>query len=375
MGKRVEYGIFMPVGEGGWIRSTTAPRVPATYDLNRRVALLAESLGFDFLLAMAKWRGFGGVSQHWDRTLESLTTIAALAEATQRVRLMPTVHTLAFNVALVAKMMVTLDQISQGRAGLNVVSGWYPEELDQMGLWPQDITHAERYDVAREWVQALKRLWSEERVTFHGKYVHLDDCVSDPKPLQSPHPPIICAGNSETGLRFTIEEADASFILAPTHEEVVALSQRAKQLAASCGKSIKTYAMVMVIPGATDAAGKARMTAYNQGVDMVALKAGTARIQDEIRQAQARGETIGETLLQRLERARTPDPYIPGQPYVGSAASIARQFQEVIEAGDFDGFMLTFPDFIDDLDFFGRHVLPRLADAGFAQPALARSSA
>jgi pyrimidine oxygenase len=97
--KEVEYGVFMPVGEGGWIRSTTAPRVPATYAYNRQVAILAEQLGLDFLLAMAKWRGFGGASHHWDTTLESMTVITALAEVTTRVRLIPTVHTLAFNVA------------------------------------------------------------------------------------------------------------------------------------------------------------------------------------------------------------------------------------------------------------------------------------
>jgi pyrimidine oxygenase len=368
MGKPVEYGVFMPVGEGGWIRSTTAPRVPATYAYNRRVALLAEELGLDFLLAMAKWRGFGGASQHWDTTLESLTVIAALAEVTRRVRLMPTVHTLAFNVALVAKMLATLDQISQGRAGLNIVSGWYREELGQMGLWPKDITHAERYAVAREWVQALRRLWSEERVTFHGQYIHLDDCVSSPKPLQQPHPPIICAGNSDVGLRFTVEEAQASFINAPTHAEVAATSRRAKEIAATLGKTMKTYAMVMIIPGETDAEGVARMEQYNQGVDMTALQAGVTGHQEEISRAMAQGDMVSPTLQRRIDRATTPDPYIPGAPYVGCAAAIARQLQEVIEAGDLDGFVLTFPDFLGDLAFFGHCVLPLLAEAGFAQP-------
>lgn len=148
-----------------------------------------------------------------------VTVMTALAEVTTCVRLIPTVHTLAFNVALVAKILATLDQIAHGRAGLNVVSGWFRDELGQMGLWSEHISHAERYTVAREWVQALKRLWQEERVTFHGRHVHLDDCVSNPKPLQKPHPPIICAGNSETGLRFTVEAAQASFINAPTHAE------------------------------------------------------------------------------------------------------------------------------------------------------------
>ena len=54
MEKEVEYGVFMPVGEGGWIRSTTAPPVPATYAYNRQVAILAEQIGLDFLLVSNK---------------------------------------------------------------------------------------------------------------------------------------------------------------------------------------------------------------------------------------------------------------------------------------------------------------------------------
>jgi pyrimidine oxygenase len=368
MGKQVEYGVFMPVGEGGWIRSTTTPPVPATYAYNRQVAVLAEQLGLNFLLAMAKWRGFGGVSNHWNTTLESMTVMAALAEVTSRVRLMPTVHTLAFNVALVAKMIATLDQIAQGRAGLNIVSGWYREELGQMGLWPEHISHAERYEVAREWVHALKCLWQEERVTWHGRYIHLEDCLSNPKPLQRPYPPIICAGNSDTGLRFTVEEAQASFINAPTHAETAATSRRAKQIAVQLGKSVKTYAMVMIIPGETTAAGMARMQHYNAGVDMVALHAGVSGHLEELQRAQAHGEGGNPTLQRRIDRAQAPDPYIPGYPYVGSAEAIAQQLQEVIEAGDLDGFVLTFPDFIEDLRFFGERVLPLLAEVGLAQP-------
>jgi len=296
-----------------------------------------------------------------------MTVITALAEATSRVRLIPTVHTLAFNVALVAKMLATLDQIAQGRAGLNVVSGWFRDELGQMGLWPEHISHAERYAVAGEWVQALKRLWQEDRVTFHGRYVQLEDCVSNPKPVQKPHPPIICAGNSDTGLRFTVEEAQAAFINAPTHAEAAATSRRAKRIAGQFGKAIKTYAMVMIIPGQTDAIALIRMEQYNTGVDMVALQAGVANHLHEIQQAEAHEDTVIPTLQRRIDRATVPDPYIPGYPYVGSAVSIAHQLQEVIMDGDFDGFVLTFPDFIADLQFFGQRVLPLMADAGFAR--------
>lgn len=368
MTKPIDWGVFMPVGEGGWIRSTTAPPVPATWEYNRRVAVLAEETGLNFLFAMAKWRGFGGETGHWDKTIESITMIAALAEATKRPMLIPTVHTLAWNVGLVAKMIVTLDQISNGRAGLNIVSGWFTDELGQFGLWPENITHDERYEVAREWVQACKRLWTEDRVNFDGKYITLSDAYSDPKPVQKPHPPIICAGTSDTGLQFTVEEANACFLSGPTHEDVAAISRRAKQIAKDLGKRTLTYQMAMVIPGETVEEGFDRHLLYTEGTDMVAKKAGLNGALKEIEYAKANGIAVSDKLLRRVERSQTKDPYIPGFPYYGTPESIADQFEEMINDGDLDGFVLTFPDFIGDLEYFGRRVMPVLAERGLARP-------
>lgn len=116
-----------------------------------------------------------------------------------------------------------------------------------------------------------------------------------------PHPLIICAGNSETGLRFTVEEAQASFINAPTHAEAAATSQRAKQIAAQVGKPIQTYAMVMIIPGETTAAGLARMEHYNMGVDMVALHAGVPGHLEEMQ----RPRPVGRQCTRRCSGALT----------------------------------------------------------------------
>ena len=58
-------GVFLPIGKGGWIVSTESPRLGGSYDFNKRVTALTEKVGFDYAIAMAKWRGFGGVTQHW----------------------------------------------------------------------------------------------------------------------------------------------------------------------------------------------------------------------------------------------------------------------------------------------------------------------
>jgi pyrimidine oxygenase len=141
-----DIGVFLPIANGGWIMSSNAPKLDGSYAYNRQTAVLADELGLDFALSMAKWRGYGGATGHWDVSLDAQILIAALAEATRRVKLWTTVHTLLHNPAVIAKMMATLDQVSGGRSGLNVVTGSYKGEFDQMDAWPEGVDHDQRYE-------------------------------------------------------------------------------------------------------------------------------------------------------------------------------------------------------------------------------------
>jgi pyrimidine oxygenase len=71
--KPLDVGVFIPIGNDGWLISTTAPRYMPTFELNKEIVLKAESYGFDFALSMIKLRGFGGKTEHWDHNLESFT--------------------------------------------------------------------------------------------------------------------------------------------------------------------------------------------------------------------------------------------------------------------------------------------------------------
>src|SRR5580698_6592936 len=135
------FGVFLPMANGGWIVSKTTPPLDGSFALNKEVAILADRLGFDFILSMMKWRGYGGATDHWGTSLESMTMMAALAEATKRTKVWCTAHTLLPHPVVIDKMMATPDHISHGRAGLNVVSGAYRGEFEQMGMWRADLDH------------------------------------------------------------------------------------------------------------------------------------------------------------------------------------------------------------------------------------------
>lgn len=348
---KIDFGVFLPITNGGWILSEHAPVLDGGYNINKKAALLAEQYGLDFIMSMAKWRGYGGSTNHWGVSLESMTMMAGLAEATSRVKIYATVHTLLFNPAVAAKMFATLDHISGGRVGMNVVSGSYAGEFRQMGMWPEHLGHGERYDLAKEWMQIVKRLWSEETVTHHGQYFTMGDCQSLPKPLQQPRPTIICAGQSEKGMGFTIDEGDACFIGGRDLEELAAVSKRAKEMATERNKMIKTYAMFTIIPGATDEEAQARMKHYQEGADVEAIKG-------MLRSYGLEPDGRENSMVARAQSAFMTETIS------GSIASICARIHEILEVTNIDGMMLTFPDYVEDLTIFGRDILPQLKGIG-----------
>src|SRR5580658_7004628 len=98
----MQLGVFIPIGNNGWLISTTSPQYMPSFKLNKTVTLLAEQYGLDFVLSMIKLRGFGGPSEFWDHNLESFTLMAGLAAVTTRIRLFATVPTLAIPPAIAA---------------------------------------------------------------------------------------------------------------------------------------------------------------------------------------------------------------------------------------------------------------------------------
>ncbi|HXR94289.1 MAG TPA: pyrimidine utilization protein A, partial [Rhizomicrobium sp.] len=74
-----EFGVFLPVANGGWIVSRNTPLLDGGWAQNREAALIAEEEGLDFVMSMGKWRGFGGATDHWGTSLESVTMMAGIA--------------------------------------------------------------------------------------------------------------------------------------------------------------------------------------------------------------------------------------------------------------------------------------------------------
>jgi pyrimidine oxygenase len=342
------FGAFLPVAKGGWIISKTTPHLDGLWSQNLEAALAAEAAGLDFVMSMGKWRGFGGETDHWGVSMESVTMMAAIAQATSRIRIWATVHPLLHNPAVTAKMITTLDHISGGRAGLNIVAGAYRAEFDQMGAWREGMSHDDRYELAEEWTTIVKRLWSEPVVDFQGRYFTMKGCVSDPKPLSRPRPELICAGMSERGLRFAVGAVDACFIGGRTVQERRDASRRAKRIAAELGRTTRTYMMCTVIHADTDAAADALVQRYRDGADMAAII-------EMLKHWGAPPERL-------VSLAESQGPFMT-QTVVGAPGACAAQIEAMIGDCEIDGVMLIFPSYVEGLAMFGAEILPGLRKA------------
>ena len=131
--------------------------------------------------------------------LEIWTALAALAVRTTRLRLGTLVLCNSYrNPALLAKMASSLDQISEGRLELGIGAGWMDEEYRGYGYnFPPVRVRIEQLE---EGLEVIRRLFTEPRATFQGKYYALDDAPNNPKPRQKPWPPITIGGSGERKL-------------------------------------------------------------------------------------------------------------------------------------------------------------------------------
>jgi dimethylsulfone monooxygenase len=148
---------------------------------------------------------------------------------------------------LAAKQAVTIDHISSGRFGLNVVAGWNNAEIDMFGTPQRE--HDDRYRYSDEWLRLMKRLWTEPgHFDFAGQYFQIRRAYAEPKPVQKPYPLIMNAGLSPAGRRFAAKHADLTFVAVPDLETARAVISEIKALAMrEFGRKILVFLMTYIV--------------------------------------------------------------------------------------------------------------------------------
>ncbi|MBD0786430.1 pyrimidine utilization protein A [Vibrio sp. Y2-5] len=347
----MQIGVFIPIGNNGWLISENAPQYMPTFDLNKEIVLRAEHYGLDFALSMIKLRGFGGKTEFWEHNLESFSLMAGLAAVTSKIQLFATSATLTLPPAIVARMASTIDSISHGRFGVNLVTGWQKPEYTQMGLWPGDEFFSSRYDYLSEYAQVLRDLWDTGSSDFKGDYFTMEDCRVSPKPQEKMK--IICAGSSDAGMAFSAKYADHNFIFGKGVNTPKAFAPQASRLLEATektGRDVSSFVLFMIIADETDEAARAKWEHYKAGKDDAALEwLGVQAAQDT---------TSGSDTNVRQMSDPTSAVNINMGTLVGSYETVARLLDEVDEVEGTGGVLLTFDEFVEGVTAFGERIQP-----------------
>ncbi|MBS3941410.1 MAG: LLM class flavin-dependent oxidoreductase [Actinobacteria bacterium] len=357
----MKLGIFSANCSSGLAVTKAPDRWSGSWQDNLALARIADEVGIDFMLPIARWIGYGGDTNFHEGVLEPIPWAAGLLASTERLTVFSTIHT-AFNHPLVtAKQIATIDQIAPGRAGLNVVAGWNKPEYDAFG---RDLPaeHDERYAFAQEWFDVIRELWSRPGSWDHdGTYFKLTGAASDPKPTYG-RVPIFNAGASSQGREFAANNAD--FIFTPFVDlamaERVVASIREATAHRSREVGVLTSSHVVCRPTREEAQEFYRWYA-DEHADWDAV--------DRLMALQnMHAQSFSKEMLEnfRWRFAAGHGSY----PLVGSPDDVADELEAMCSTG-VGGTTLAFFDYVGELPYFADEVLPRLERKGVRRPLVA----
>lgn len=412
--RQMKLGAFL-MATGHHVAAWRHPQVPADAGLDfqhyRHLAQVAEAACFDTLfLADSVAAATGDSASQMARSdhFEPLTLLSALSVVTERIGLISTVTTSYNEPYHVARKFASLDHLSGGRAGWNLVTSDAAAEAGNFGR-DEHIGHAERYSRAREFHQVVTGLWDSwsadafVRDKASGQYYdpagrhelnHVGEHFKVKGPLnvaRSPQgrPVVVQAGSSEAGRALAARTADVIFTAQPSLAAAQAFYADLKKRAATFGRAadeLKIMPGVFVVVGETQALAQAKFEAFQ---DLVQPEVGVALLGRMLGNFDLSGYPLDGPLpelpltdsgqrsrqqllselaeREHLNLAQLGRRIAGGRGHfslIGTAAQIADQLQLWFQNGAADGFNVLVPHLPGGLEDFARQVVPELQRRG-----------
>jgi F420-dependent oxidoreductase-like protein len=302
--------------------SIQTPLEGASFAILARHWQAAERLGYDSVWLDDHF--YGVVTPPSDDALECWTLMAALARETSSLRFGTLVACNGYRPpALVAKMAASVDHISNGRLEFGLGAGWYEQEFNAYGYdFPPIGVRLRQLDEA---LHICRRMWTEERATYAGKYHRVQDAWCNPKPLQKPYPPIMVGGGGEKVLlRIVATHADRW----------------------NFGGSVADFRHKLpVLEAHCREIGRDPRTIEKSWFGNVIIEADEERVQRRLAKRAARSGAAADQLDQQM--------------IVGTPAGVIARIREYVATG-VTHFIAMFGrvDRLDSTELFGREVIP-----------------
>jgi dimethylsulfone monooxygenase len=357
-------GLFGSNCSGGLAFVNIPERWDASWDNNGQLAELADSVGLECMVPVARWKGFGGPSNVNASSFETITWATGLLARTQRINVFGTIHVQLIHPVLAAKQLVTADHVGCGRLGVNIVCGWNHDEFEMFRT--EQLAHDTRYEFAEDWWSVVTALWSKDgRFDHQGRYFSFANLEGAPKPYGGGRPLMMNAGASPAGRAFAIRNSDLHFDYCRTPEESALRVAETIERAVALDRRIRVWipASVVCRPTSREVDEFTRYCVDN--ADWEALDYQYRLYQSE---SGSRGRSPEENA-----RNRAQDPARPVLGYGGSYSirgtpdQVAGEFKRLHDVG-FAGVAIGFVDYLGELAYFAQEVIPRLERLGLRTP-------
>lgn len=358
--EEVKFAYWVPNVSGGLVVSNIEQRTSWDADYNRKLAQIAEKSGFEYALTQIRFTaGYGAEFQH-----ESVAFSHALLAATTKLKVIAAILPGPWNPILAAKQLATIDILTNGRVAINVVSGWFKGEFYAIGEpW---LDHDERYRRSREFIEALKGIWTTDNFTYKGDFYRFHNYSLKPKPLQKPHPEIFQGGSSRAARDNAAAVSDWYFTNGNTVEGIKAQVDDIRAKAAINKHKVKIGVNAFIIARDTEEEARAVLSEIIekanpdavQGFASEAKSAGAASPEGEGNWA----KSTFEDLVQYNDGFKTN--------LIGTPLQIAERIVELKAVG-VDLVLSAFLHFQEEVAYFGEKVLPLVRELESQKLALA----
>lgn len=345
----IKFAYWVPNVSGGLVISSVEQRTSWTPEYNRKLAQIAEASGFDYALSQIRFTaGYGADNQH-----ESLSFTHDLLAHTETLKVIAAVLPGPWNPTLLSKQIATITHLVGPRVAVNIVSGWFRGEFTAIGEpW---LDHDERYRRSEEFINAIRSIWSEGNFTFKGDFYRFNDYSQKPKPLGE-LPEIFQGGSSRAARDMAARVSDWYFTNGNTPDGLKAQVDdiRGKELAfGRKGSRAKIGINAFGIVRSTEAEAKAELQQIIDHAIPDAVRGFHHEVQNAGNASPEREGNWAKSTFQDLVQ------YNDGfrSNLIGTPEQVAERILGLKDAGA-DLILLGFLHFQEEVEFFGRHVIP-----------------
>ncbi|MFD9679282.1 dimethylsulfone monooxygenase SfnG [Rhodococcus sp. NPDC059969] len=357
----IKFAYWVPNVSGGLVTSDIEQRTSWDYEYNKKLAQTAENNGFEYALSQVRYEAsYGAEFQH-----ESTSFSLALLLATEKLKVIAAVHPGLWQPAVLAKLGATADHLSNGRFAVNVVSGWFKDEFTHLGEpW---LEHDERYRRSAEFLEVLRKIWTEDDVDFRGDFYRIHDFTLKPKPLNTPerpNPELFQGGNSAAARENAGRYSDWYFSNGKDYDGVTEQLVDVRRVARENDREVKFGLNGFIIARDTEAEAKDTLREIIAKANRPAVEGFKNAVQ------QAGASTASKDGMWADSKFEDLVQYNDGfrSQLIGTPEQIAHRIVEYRRRG-VDLILGGFLHFQEEIEYFGAKVLPLVRELEAADSA------